>query len=60
MDDADITGERAEFDLVANLANSRKPIGPQPNGFCLFCEEPVPENHRWCDSSCRDLWEKRK
>lgn len=28
-----------------------------PTGFCLFCEEPVPENRRWCNADCRDDWQ---
>lgn len=57
MDEADITGERAEYDHQINLQISRKPEGPQPTGYCLFCAEPVEHPRRWCSSDCREDWE---
>lgn len=30
----------------------------EETGKCLFCGEPTPKGHRWCDVDCRDLWEK--
>ena len=38
----------------------RKPEGPAATGLCLFCSEPVPPGHRWCDTDCRDDWEARQ
>lgn len=29
-------------------------------GYCLYCEEPLPDGRRWCDASCRDEWEKER
>jgi hypothetical protein len=30
-------------------------------GRCLFCDELVPDDHRWCqDSNCMDLWERER
>ena len=37
---------------------------PEPvikvNGFCHFCDSPVPEGHRWCGAVCRDEWQKEQ
>ena len=58
MDDADRVDERSEFDHLANLEKSHKPEAPKACGFCLFCEAPLHNESRWCDSDCRDDWEK--
>lgn len=29
-------------------------------GFCLNCDEAVDPPKRWCDTDCRDDWERRK
>ena len=57
-DIADITGDRAETDHLANLSKSRKPEGPKATGFCLFCDEPLDDGLRWCNAACRNDWEK--
>lgn len=59
-DEADITGERAEFVHLGNLAKSRKPEGPAPTGFCLNCGEALPPFQRWCDHDCYSDWSRRK
>lgn len=60
MDDADITSQRAEYDHLHNLEVSKKKPGPRVTGYCLNCgpDTPLPEGHRWCDSNCRNDWEK--
>lgn len=60
MDDADITGDRAEHDHKANLARSRKPVGPQPKGFCHFCDAEVRPGARFCDQDCLSDWEREQ
>ena len=30
----------------------------QPTGFCLNCEEPLPEGDRFCDKDCASDFEK--
>lgn len=56
-DDADRSAAMGEFHLRRALAQ-RKPEGPVATGYCLHCDEPLPAEHRWCDSDCRDAWEK--
>lgn len=41
----------------ALIALRSAPKGPVAVGECLFCETPLPQPHRWCDSQCRDAWE---
>ena len=61
MDDADISQERAEKEAPHLLAASRKPEGPIATGRCLWCDEVVGDNVRWCPGEdCRDLWEKQR
>lgn len=60
-DEVDRTQDRAEHDYLANVARSRKPSGPLPNGRCHWCDEIVPDNRRWCeDNDCNVMWEKYK
>lgn len=56
MDEADLSQERAEKEAPYLLAASRRPAGPQATGRCLFCDEIVADEQRWCDSGCRDGW----
>ena len=37
---------------------ARQPPAPEATGFCLNCGEPLPPGQRWCDSDCRDDWER--
>lgn len=60
MDDADIAAALAEREAPALIAASRKPAGPIATGRCLYCDEQVAEEARWCDSVCRDEWEKER
>lgn len=57
-DIADITAERDESEHALRLAASRKPAGPQANGFCHWCEESVAPTLRYCDAECRDFHER--
>ena len=57
MDDVDVTAERDVAEAPLRLAASRKPVGPQPNGWCHWCGELIPDDDRWCkDSECMSLW----
>lgn len=58
MDDAD----RAQKDMDFLAEHRKKPETKEANetGYCLFCGEPVPKGHRWCDADCRNLWEAEK
>lgn len=57
-DEADLTAEREQYNYELSLKKSRKPEGPKPTGFCLFCEEPLPDGARWCDVDCARDYER--
>lgn len=33
---------------------------PKGTGACLYCNEPLAHDGRWCDAGCRDDWEKQQ
>jgi hypothetical protein len=57
-DIVDDTQEREERFMPYQIAASRKPVGPAPNGHCHFCDAPVAEGLRFCDAACRDGYER--
>lgn len=53
--------DRANQEVERGLAEAmriRRPAGPAPTGRCLYCDEIVPDTHRWCGIECREGWEK--
>ena len=52
-DEADITAERDEREAPVRLAASRKHQGLPPIGYCHWCDEPVADTLRFCDSDCK-------
>lgn len=58
-DEADITADNSEFfDRINRYKSHKQTIETHPTGYCLFCEEPVPEKYRWCNADCRDDWQR--
>lgn len=43
---------------IASARNQQN--GPAYTGRCLYCKEPTPKGHRWCDEYCRDDYETRE
>ncbi len=60
MDEADMTDRAMAMINKAHLSNSHRRVpAAVPTGECLFCGEVVmPLSRRWCNSQCRDDWEK--
>lgn len=58
MDDIDKAQANIERDAPYILAASKKPVGPQPNGRCHFCDELVGDEARFCDVECARGWER--
>jgi hypothetical protein len=59
---ADVT-DRADDEIELNLAEAlraRRPVGPAPKGVCLYCDEVVEDQRRWCNADCRGEWERRR
>lgn len=53
--------DRADGEIDRAVLESRRkvlPAGPQPTGWCLWCEEPVEDHARWCSIECREDWDK--
>ena len=51
----EITEQLQERQIKAARA---KPPAAASTGYCLNCGEDLESPRRWCDSSCRDDWEK--
>ncbi len=56
-DEIDKANERAE-EILEDALKVRRPEGPPACGYCYNCSEFVGPEERWCDSDCRDDWEK--
>jgi hypothetical protein len=57
MDEIDLAQER-EFLATQNSLRMKKPEGPVATGRCLYCDEILPDGHRWCDAEHREQWQK--
>ena len=59
MDDADLTAEREErhAELMRRYAKPVEVI--PPTGFCMNCDEPLDDTHRFCFAACGDDWLRR-
>lgn len=57
-DIADKAQDHIERQLPHTIAGSKKPEGPEANGRCHYCDEIVADEHRWCDTACRDAWQR--
>ena len=58
MDDIDRAQDQAEKILAANLACAYVAVLPA-TGDCHNCGASVPDGHRFCDSDCRDDYERQ-
>lgn len=59
MDFADEAQTRSENLLAQQLAN-RQTLTIPFSGVCLSCEEPLTEKRRFCDSECREDYERER
>lgn len=64
MDDVDKAALEIDRQLNQLILMREKPKTIESTGFCLNCGEALvigKEPHpRWCDSDCRDDWERRQ
>lgn len=59
-DFADKSSSVEQF-LRKNALAQRKPTGPSATGHCLNCGlEQEDKLRRWCDATCRDIWEAKR
>lgn len=56
MDEADRASQEVEY-YRAEALRKLRPAGPVANGYCHYCDEPVPDDMRWCGIDCREAWE---
>jgi hypothetical protein len=56
----DIIDQANEAAEVFNRSalSQRAPDGPAATGHCLNCDARLAPKQRWCDSNCRDDWQK--
>lgn len=59
MDEVDKAHQYEEAHRLAALAKKRKNNIPA-TGYCLFCNELLKPGFRWCDTDCRDDWEREQ
>ena len=57
-DNLDHATELTERYTQSAIKTFRKPVGPQPNGRCHWCDEIVNDEARFCDPICRDNYDK--
>ena len=50
--------EEQERERCINAAR-RQNRAMQPTGACYWCDEVVNGEKRFCDSDCRDMWQKQ-
>ena len=58
-DDIDRTQDRIELEDAIRRKYRVTPTTTTFTGFCANCGEPVGPQLRWCDTDCRDDWQKR-
>lgn len=60
-DEADSANDLIQYmmDAGVEIARHNAKKKPSSSGRCLWCEEPVAVDRRWCSPECRDDHEKR-
>lgn len=61
-DEVDVANDYVQqmIDIGVKNANKKAKTFNNSTGECLWCEEPVSDNRRWCCAECRNEYEKRK
>lgn len=61
MDEIDLAQERDEIGLAdaIRVARMARPA-IVATGRCLFCDEVLGDEQRWCDSFCQTRWHKER
>ncbi len=58
MNDADRAQRSLEHFSQLNIAQLRQQPAPKANGLCLYCQTRVANGVLFCDSDCRDDFER--
>lgn len=61
-DEVDQANDLAEMALQHALRMALKsgPLIAAGSGACLYCEEDIPVDRRWCGPECRDAWDRER
>ena len=61
VDEVDAAQEKEEIGLADAIRNARTggPVAVA-TGRCLWCDDLVPDEARWCGTACRDQWCKER
>lgn len=59
-DQLDAASAEQERSLQESIQAARAKVPPTlpAKGFCYNCDEPLEDGHRFCDTHCRDDYEK--
>jgi hypothetical protein len=60
VDDKATELEELDRESAMNLHRKRAAAFRLPDGQCANCDEPLPPNQHFCDSDCRDDYERRR
>lgn len=56
VDIANDFGQISLDNAISHIQNL--PVAAVAAGVCLECEKPVSSELRWCDTDCRDDWQR--
>ena len=59
-DEADLANDHLQHIIDTALANAANKAKTPVNttGHCIWCEEPIKSEQRWCSVECRNDYEK--
>jgi len=59
MDEIDAAQEKEEIGLADAIRHARtgRPVAVA-TGRCLWCDDVLGDEQRWCNADCRNLWQK--
>ena len=59
-DEADIANDYLQqmIDTALTNAHNKVTIPPNISGKCIWCEESIDDNRRWCSVDCRNEYQK--
>lgn len=59
-DEVDIANDLVQhmIDMGVTNAKTKAKITPNTSGKCIWCEDPVKDERRWCSIECRNEYQK--
>ena len=58
-DDADVANDLMQHAIDVGIRNAHEQIKKPSNqtGACIWCEDPIKDDRRWCSIQCRNEFE---